>query len=175
MSNPIILPSNFDSYNFISLARTEKNPKNRIRLIAMANIKEGKTLEQISELLKIHWKTIQSWLRSFRKHGINGLFVKATKDKPNKLSKEAEEWIRSFLTSLSNSDTGGYITGKQLQSIVMTKFSTKCCLRTIYNTLHRLNFSWISSRSKHPKSDLEVQELYKKFCAIANRTDTTTC
>ena len=98
-----------------------------------------------------------------------------TKDKPNKLSREAEEWIRSFLTSLSNSDTGGYITGKQLQTIVMTKFSTKCCLRTIYNTLHRLNFSWISSRSKHPKSDLEVQELYKKFCAIANRTDTTTC
>ena len=80
----------------------------------MANIKEGKTFEQISELLKIHWKTIQSWLRSFRKHGINGLFVKATKDKPKKLSKEAEEWIRSFLTSLSNSYTGRYITGKQL-------------------------------------------------------------
>ena len=64
---------------------------------------------------------------------------------------------------LSGQDAGGRITGKQLQSIIAKEFSIKCCLQTIYNTLHKLKFSWITSRSKHPKSDPEIQELYKKF------------
>ena len=121
MANAKILPTGFYDHDFISMAKKESNPKSRIRMIAMANIKEGKTL----------------------------------------------------LTKLSTDDTGGRITGKQLQSIIMAEFSIKCCLRTVYNILHRLNFSWISSRSKHPKSDMEVQELYKKFAAVATRTITT--
>lgn len=163
LSNPILLPADFETYDFVSMAKQEKNPKNRLRLLAMAHIKEGKTLEQISDSIKVHWKTIQSWLSKFRSSGIDGLYVKTTRIKPNKLTKEADDWIVTFLTMLSTSDTGGYITGKQLQPIVQAEFSIKCCLRTIYNTLHRLNFSWISSRSKHPKSDVEIQELYKKL------------
>ena len=163
MSNPIRLPADFETYNFAAMAKKEKNSKNRIRLIAMANIKEGKSLQQISESLKVHWKTIQTWLRNFRNFGIKHLYTKTTRTKPNKLSKQAEKWITDFLTMLSSSETGGYITGKQLQIIVNSEFSVNCCLRTIYNLLHRLNFSWISSRSKHPKSNVEIQELYKKF------------
>ncbi len=170
MSNPILLPTNFETYNFVAMARKEKNPKNRLRLLAMGHIKEGKTLLQISEALKVHWKTIQSWLYKFRSFGINGLYVKTTRCKPNKLSKQAEDWVADFITMLSTGDTGGYITGKQLQVIVQNEFSIKCCLRTIYNVLHRLNFSWISSRSKHPKSDAEIQEVYKKFSATIRET-----
>lgn len=74
-----------------------------------------------------------------------------------------EIWILEFLTILNNHETGEHITGKYLQSIITKEFLIKCCLQTVYNTLHRLRFSWITSRLKHLKSDLEVQELYKKF------------
>ena len=173
MANPVILPSNFESYNFILMSRKEKNPKNRLRLLAMAHLKEGKTLQQISDSIKVHWKTIQTWLRNFRKRGITGLYVKATRVKPHKLSKQVDNWIVNFLTRLSSCDTGGYLTGKQLLSLIEQEFSVKCCLQTIYNTLHRLKFSWISSRSKHPKSDHEVQELYKKFSTAAKTAAST--
>lgn len=173
MSNPIILPANFETYNFIAMSKKEQNPKNRIRLIAMANIQEGKTLKQVSESLKVHWNTIQTWLRNFRNFGIAHLYVKATKVKPTKISKQAETWIINFLTELSSNEAGGYITGKQLKLIIAKEFSVQCCLQTIYNTLHRLKFSWISSRSKHPKSDTEIQELYKKFSRTAKESVTT--
>jgi transposase len=173
MSNPICLPANFETYNFVAMSRKEKNPKNRVRLIAMANIGEGKTLQEVSESLKVHWKTIQTWLRNFRNFGISGLYVKTTRVKPNKIPKRAEKWLVDFLTMLSSNDVGGYITGKQLQSIIAEEFSVKCCLQTIYNTLHRLKFSWISPRSKHPKSDTEIQELYKKFSTTAKRFATS--
>jgi len=32
----------------------------------------------------------------------------------------------------------------------------------MYHVLHRLGFSWITSRSKHPKQDLEAIEAFKK-------------
>lgn len=163
MSNPIHLPANFETYNFVAMSKKARNSRNKIRLIAMAHIQEGKTLKQTAAALKVHWITIQTWLRNFRNFGIERLYVKTTKVTPSKISKQVETWIVNFLTMLNSHDTGGHITGKQLQSIITKEFSIKCCLQTIYNTLHRLKFSWITSRSKHPKSDAEVQELYKKL------------
>ena len=73
MSNPILLPANFETYDFVAMSKKEQNPRNRIRLIAMAHIQDGKTLKQAAESLKTHWKTIQTWLRNFRNFGIDHL------------------------------------------------------------------------------------------------------
>ena len=113
----------------------------------------------------MHWKTLQNWLTSFRANGISGLYVKTTKHKPSKLSHDVKLWISKFMKTLYSNQIGGRITGTQLLSLVKKRFSVECCLQTIYNTLHDLNLSWISCRSKHPKSDIEVQELYKKTLA----------
>lgn len=164
MPNRLKLPSDFDKYNYSKLARSEKNPKNRVRLLAMANIKAGMTLESIAVVLNVHWKTIQQCLYRFRKEGISGLYVRSTKQKATKLGADIEKWISQFMEALYSSPVGGRITGKQLHKIVCKEFSVSCSLKTIYNTLYRLNLSWISCRSKHPKSDTEVQELYKKLC-----------
>lgn len=169
-----MLPENFANFNFIRMSKREANPKNRIRLIAMAHIQEGKTLSYVASSLKVHWNTIQTWLRKFRNHGISGLYVKVNKPKQGKISEINEKWIADFISALNAEDTGGYITGRQLHRLVEQEFSIKCCLRTIYNTLHKLNFSWISSRSKHPKSDEEIQLLYKKISRTSTAVNTTT-
>ena len=166
MPNTLLLPENFSSYDFISLAKKEPNPKNRLRLIAMAHLQEGKTLKVVASYIKVHWKSIQRWLANFRLGGIYALYVKVTKNKPQKINDHVQNWIKSFLESLNSNDTGGYLTGKQLHALIEKEFSVNCCLRTVYNTLHRLNFSWITARSKHPKSDLEIQELYKKLSRL---------
>jgi transposase len=169
MATQILLPNDFLNYDFVAMARKEANSKNRMRLIAMANIKDGKTLTQIADSLKIHWKTIQVWLAQFRKGGINALYVKTTKNKPKKLNDAIEIWVAEFINNLNSKETGGYTTGKQIHALIEQKFSIKCCLRSVYNLLHRLNFSWITARSKHSKSDPEAQELYKKLSKSSKR------
>ena len=114
MPNPIILPADFNSYDYAKLAKSEKNPKNRLRLLAMASIKEGIPLEAIGKILHVNWKTIQQWLYRFRREGISGLYVRTTKDKPTKLGPEIEQWIADFMEKLYSSSVGGRITGKQL-------------------------------------------------------------
>ena len=163
MANKIILPQDFLNYDFVAIEKKESNSKNRLRLLAMAHIKDGKPLAQIACSLKIHWKTIQSWLAQFRNGGIANLYVKIKRNKPNKINPTIDHWIKQCIDKLNCSDQGGYITGKQLHNFIEKEFSIKCCLRSVYSALHRLNFSWITSRSKHPKSDAEVQELYKKL------------
>ena len=163
MANKIILPQDFSQYDFVAMSRKEPNPKNRLRLLAMASIKEGKPLTQIAAILKVHWKTIQAWVSRFRQGGIAKLYVKNTRVRVRKINTTIENWIKQFLNVLNRSDQGGHITGKQLHALIEEEFAIKCCLRSVYNVLHRLNFSWITARSKHTKSDEEVQKVYKKF------------
>ena len=169
MPNTLLLPEKFATYDFVSLAKKEPHPKNRLRLIAMGHIQDGKTLKVVASYIKVHWKSVQRWLTNFRMGGIDALYVKTTKHKPQKLNEEIQNRIKHFLEALNANDTGGYVTGKQLHDLIEKEFSVTCCLRTVYNTLHRLKFSWITARSKHPKSDEEIQALYKKLSRLPQK------
>lgn len=166
MPRPIKLPTDFYDHDYIALYKKEANSRNKIRLLAMANIKDGMGIQETSNAIKTPFKTIQGWLSKFREKGLSGLYVKTTKYKPPKITKEIKCWISDFMQKLYSNSVGGSVTGSELHVLVQQHFNIKCCLQTIYNTLHSLGLSWISCRSKHPKSDKEVQELYKKTLQI---------
>ncbi len=48
--------------------------------------------------------------------------------------------------------------------MLLEEYGAKCALKTVYNTMHRLGFSWITSRSMHPKSNQETQNRYNTNC-----------
>ena len=58
MPNRLLLPENFSKYNFVALSKKEPNPKNRLRLIAMSHIQDGKTLKVVASYVKVHWKSV---------------------------------------------------------------------------------------------------------------------
>ena len=140
----------------------ESHGRNRIRLLAMHHIQLGKSFKTISEIVKSHWKTVQSWLRRFRNNGFEELFESQRSGAPRKLNAKQESVIFDKINELSASKTGGYITGKELHNMLIEQYNAKCALKTVYNTMHRLCFSWITSRSMHPKSNKEIQDAYKK-------------
>jgi transposase len=140
----------------------ESHGRNRIRLLAMHHLQLGKSLQVVSGIVKSHWKTVQSWLRRFRDTGFEGLFESKRSGAPRKLNIVQESALCDKINILSESKTGGYITGKELHKMLLEEHGAKCALRTVYNTIHRIGFSWITSRSMHPKSNQEAQNTYKK-------------
>ena len=144
------------------MMKHESHARNRIRLLAMHHIQSGKSFKAISAIIKSHWKTVQSWLRRFRNHGFEGLFESHRTGAPRKLNAQQESAVFDKINELGASKTGGYITGKEIHQILQEKYNIQCSLRTVYNLLHRLGFSWITSRSMHPKSNQETQKTYKK-------------
>jgi len=131
----------------------------------MVHLQEGKSLIAVAESLKVHWKTVQSWIKKFREEGFEGLFESSRSGAPKKLTEQQEIFIKEKIESLSKTEVGGYITGKDLHKMLCNQTHAKCSLRTVYNTLHRLNFSWITSRSKHQHGNYARQEEYKKTSA----------
>ena len=140
--------------------------RNRIRLLAMHHVQSGKTLKEVAEIVDCHWITVQKWVKRFKEEGYDGLYESQRSGAPRKIGKQAESFIFNMLSKLSESTTGGYITGSQVHQIMMEQHQIKCCLSTIYNTIHKLQFRWITSRSMHPKTSLEVQEKYKKTLQV---------
>ena len=57
---------------------------------------------------------------------------------------------------------GGRLIGEDIRSILKEKFNVVYTLNGTYDLLKGLNMVWISSRSRHPKQDDEIQETYKK-------------
>jgi transposase len=144
------------------MMKHESHGRNRIRLLAMHHLQLGKSLQVVSGIVKSHWKTVQSWLRRFRDTGFEGLFESKRSGAPRKLNIVQESALCDKINILSESKTGGYITGKELHKMLREEHGAKCALRTVYNTIHRIGFSWITSRSMHPKSNQEAQNTYKK-------------
>lgn len=166
MGCKLILPEDFKDHNFLKIMRKMKHRRNRIRLLAKHHIQLGKSLKDVAKIVQCHWITVQQWLKRFKEDSFDGLYESQRSGAPRKTKKEAESFISEKLSKLSEAKTGGYITGAQMHQIIIDKFSAKCCLKTVYNTMHKLNFSWITSCFMHPKTNLAVQEEYKQISPL---------
>ena len=142
--------------------KEEPNKRNYVRLLAMHHIQMGKSLGKVADIVQHHYQTVHSWLKRFRNDGFSGLLESPRSGAPKKINPEQECWLHNKLLSLSQEKQGGYITAKELLEILITEHNANCKLRTVYNTIHRLGFSWITSRSIHPKANEDVQAIYKK-------------
>ena len=157
------LPKDFHNYDYLKLSKETKCQKSSTRLLAMHNIKENnKSLKEISEIFAVGYKTVQGWLKRFRLKGIEGLYEPHRSGAPQKINKEAQKWLCDYIDDMSARTTGGVITIPEVHKELVNKFDISCTVETVYATLHRLGYSWKTSRSIHPKADLKAQEEYKK-------------
>ena len=60
------------------------------------------------------------------------------------------------------SPSGGRLTGDAYLKYIKQHFDVTYHPNAIYKLLEQLGFSWITSRSKHPKQSIEVQAAFKK-------------
>jgi transposase len=164
------LPKEFFDYDFKSLSQTEPHPRTRIRLLALSHIQNGKKYAEVANYLQVNLTTVKMWISRFKKEGIEGLSEKQRSGRKSKavgLSKE----IRKAIIKLQNNRAGGRVTLKDIQAMLAKDFNIYYKnLNGVYYLLKRLNFSWISSRSKHPKQDLKAQSLYKKLQKKGHKT-----
>ncbi len=135
MARPLVLPGDFMEHNFLSAMRTDPNTRNRIRLLALHHIQSGKTLIEVSKIVKFHWKTVQVWLSRFCKHGFVGISDLPRSGAPQKITGDAERGLSDKIQTLSKAQKSGYITGRELQDMLLADYNVSCTLKTIYNKI----------------------------------------
>ena len=76
----------FANYDFFGMYKKEKHPRNKLRLLAMSHLQDGKTLLVVADLLKVHWKMVQAWIKRFREDGFDGLLESPRSGAPKKIN-----------------------------------------------------------------------------------------
>jgi len=145
------------------LAKGTQNSRMRNRYLAISHFVDGKSRTEIAKYLKVARGSVNIWVQKYLNEGIDGLNEGRHTGRPVKLTPTQLEQLSHFIKENSTLAKGGRLQAKDIQSYITDNFNIEYEISNIYRLLHHLNFSWITSRSRHPKQDEGVQTLFKKL------------
>lgn len=125
------------------------------RLQAIISAKT-KGITAVSEIYGITRTTLMSWIRKFEKESTQGLSIKAGRGRKTKIGAESEPEIRKMIQENPN------ITIDELRIKITQKFSITLGRSTAHRLMKKLSFSYITPRPRHYKSNVSLQEDFKK-------------
>jgi len=155
---------NISLKKFENLYHLETNAKSKIRLQCAILRKEGKTLEDISDVTKKPKSTISDILMRFDKKGIVAKDAIKQNGQPKKLSDSQCKKIKKMLEKKPIDNGFPFVvwTTKLVGYVIKKIFGVIYSLRQIRNLLKRLMFSLQKQRPEHIKANKELQRQFKK-------------
>lgn len=150
------------SDEFKRLALAETNARKRIRLLALAHFADGLSRTQIAKYLKVSRRSVNVWVTSYLDEGLLGLNSRKPPGRPPQLTQSQLDTLAGYIRKRGESDRGGRLQATDIQKYIQLQFDVHYEASNIYRLLHAMGFSWITSRSRHPKQDQAVQEAFKK-------------
>jgi transposase len=148
--------------DFFGLAKKERHPRTRIRLLALGHIKEGKSRNEIAQMFCVTTQAIRQWVNRFLLKGLDGIQEGFRSGRRKKLQSSQEENFRCEIEKLQRELEGGRIRALDIQVMLKEKFAADYALSSVYHLLERTQMHGLTARSKHPKADKEAQENFKK-------------
>lgn len=151
-----------DPIDFSALAKTETNARKRMRFLALAHFQEGHSRTDIARFLKVSRGSVNKWVSNFLLHGVAGLESIRPSGRPAHLSAEQLSQLSNYVDKQSRCASGGRLQGADIQAYIEKEFGILYEISNIYRLLKKQGFSWITSRSRHPKRDEQAQQAFKK-------------
>jgi transposase len=147
--------------DFKALYRQRGQQKHGIRLLALWKLQTGMTETDVCKHIDKTHKTIRIWRRLYEKGGLDALLsISSGRGRKSKL--DLNQNIGEEIKLLQEKCEGGRIRCQDVVDLVHKKYNINYSRSGMYHVLHRLGFSWITSRSKHPQSNPEAMEAFKK-------------
>ncbi len=147
--------------DFESLYKTRGQQKYGIRLLALWKIQSGISETEVCSLLHKTHTTIRRWRKSYEQGGTDCL-LNIRPGRGRKALCKNDDQLKEDINNLHDQRVGGRVRCQDIVHMVAQKHGVHYSQSGMYKALERLGFSWITSRSKHPKQDPEAQEAFKK-------------
>lgn len=140
----------------------------RLRTILLA--KQGFTAPEIAICTGFSRRSVQEWVARYNADGLDGLKTKPGRGRKPPLTPEQERQFQQRLDAGPVAEDGVCtLRGKDVQRILAEEFGQLRSLNTVYSLLHRLGYSSLVPRPKHPEADPAAQEAFKKSSASASK------
>lgn len=149
--------------DFKRLAKHEKDSRLKTRYLALYHFRLGVSRTQIATYLGVARGSVNTWVSDFLADGIDGLKSKKSPGRPCGLSRSELNKLSAFVHDNAIKPDGGRLMAEDVRRYIAEHLQVNYSLANVYRLLHSMGFSWITSRSKHPKQSQEVQKTFKKL------------
>lgn len=157
-------------FDFLASYKVERDPRIKIKLLALCHLQNGKTIQEVSEITLYNTKSVKSWLDDFIEFDYESLIEREGRGRKPRLAPEDEEKFKDALCTIQDNKKSGSVGATEVRTLLADQFD--CCYSQsgTYALLDRLNLVWITGRSRHPKISEEAIELYKELfpCEVEN-------
>ena len=90
------------------------------------------------------------------------LSIREGRGRKARIEASKKEEFNQFVIQLQKDRIGGRIIGEDIVNMIKEKYKESYSVSGVYKLLKRMGMSWVSGRSVHTRSDLEVQGAFKK-------------
>ncbi len=134
------------------------------RMLGLALVLEGSSREAAARAAGMDRQTLRDWVHRYNQEGIAGLRDRPRSGRKPRLTPAQGEELAAVVEQGPEPDRDGVVRWRRvdLQAVIATRFGVRLHERSVGKVLRRLGFTRLSVRPKHPTSDPEAQETFKK-------------
>jgi len=134
------------------------------RMLALALIKDGKSRTEAAESCGMDRQTLRDWVLRYNAAGLDGLADKQGRTGPKRrLSDEQETYVAELVRQGPDLAQDGVVRWRRvdLGRVIHSRFGVHLAERTVGWLLHRLGFSHVSPRLRHPQANAQAQASFR--------------
>lgn len=143
----------------IAIKNVSADEGQKLRLLAIINIKKGKLIKQVAEELIVSRRSVSSWQNIYNDKGVAGLATnKGGRPEGN------PKWDLAIWEALGKNikTTGGYWSIPKMQEWITATYHQNIPEQTVWYHLDQLGFSYKSARPHPYQGNFEQQAAFKK-------------
>jgi transposase len=133
------------------------------RFHAVLLARQGKTAPEIAAVLGCARRPVQQWVSRYNRGGPAGLLEATHPGRPPRLAADRAQRLRERIDAGPRPGDGTCaFHGEDLRRILAAEFGVLLKLSAVYGLLHRLGYSRLCPRPRHPDADPAAQDAFKK-------------
>jgi transposase len=134
------------------------------RMLCLAMVLEGSDRTTAAETCGMDRQTLRDWVHRYNAEGLPGLYDRQRPGARPKLTAEQRAALAAMLEAGPDPAIHGVVRWRRvdLRDEVQRRFGVVLHERSVGKVLKRLGYRRLSVRPRHPESDEEAQETFKK-------------
>jgi len=157
---PFIIQWQESGAELLEKYRREKNVQRRTRLQALWQMRQGKSLGEVSPLVGASYRTLQRWIAWYREGGLARVLHRIPgHNSPGGQGKLTPEQLAQVKERL---DTGAFRTAQEMRTWIQQQWGVSYTKKGIYGVLRGLKARKKVPRPQSDRASPEAQDMWKK-------------
>ena len=147
-----------------ALARVARDPRQRVRLLAIANVREGMSVAAAARATGMGRATLYRWLAREREGGPTALNDRPRSGRRRKLDAAQRAEVKAWVLAGPEVERDGVVAwrGSDVQAMVERRFKVKLAPSSAYRLLDELHLSALVPRPHHGDADPAARAAFEQ-------------